>query len=50
LAEDAATNLGTLASKNRMQSQQIHQQAVSDISGGIESTLAGIMDAFGGGG
>jgi hypothetical protein len=50
IAADAATNLGKLSSANRTQSNEIHRQAVSDISGGIESTLAGIMDAFGGGG
>jgi hypothetical protein len=46
LAEDAATNLGALASKNRAQSEKIHRDAVSDITSGIESTLAGIMGAL----
>lgn len=50
LAETAAMNLGTLANKNRSQSQDIHTQAVNDITTGIENTLAGIMDAFGKGG
>ena len=46
IAGDAATSLGKLASANRVQSNEIHRQAVSDIAGGIESTLAGIMGAL----
>ena len=50
LATEAATNIADESRKSRVDSNDIHRQAVSDISGGIESTLAGIMDAFGGGG
>jgi hypothetical protein len=45
LATDAASNLANLSMKSRVDSNDIHRQAVSDITSGIESTLAGIMGA-----
>jgi hypothetical protein len=47
LAETAGTNLGELATKNRTQSQNIHQDTVDTISKGIEDSLGAILGALG---
>jgi hypothetical protein len=46
LAGQSAYDLGALASHNRMESTKIHQQAVDDITKGIDETLSAVMGAL----
>jgi len=47
LAASVSSNLASNAIASRESSNQIHRQAVSDISKGIEDTISGIMGAMG---